>query len=160
NRLNFRHRRQYSHVKALFREALRIGTAGVGSDALTAELEPFDCIDDGFLALARKQNARRLTACLWRLYDVHRSATPEGDQRRTASLRLGQRNAEILASGKYHRTSAGERLHIGIARQKAGELDVWRRQFAKLRRLLSFADHHQLAVRHGAEGFDHEIRAL
>src|SRR5690606_5243082 len=102
-------------------------------------------------------DARRVADAPQRTDDVGRPAPAEGNQRRAAGLRLGERDAEILAAREDHGARTGDSVHIVLALEIAGECDVGRRELLEPGGLLSVAYNDKLQVRHGAEGLDDEI---
>src|SRR5262245_35011149 len=86
-------RLHYGAVEAVLGETARIGAAGQRRDRLPVLLELGDGLFKGGHALALEQDAGRMFGAAQRPDDVAGTSPPEGDQRRAAGLRFGERDA-------------------------------------------------------------------
>ena len=146
-------------VKALDREPAGVPLARRGGDEAEISLEQFDRIPYGRDGLVRKKDACWLVD-IQGPNDIASPTSPEGDQGRAARLRLGQRDAKVLAACKNEGPGRRNGLNVFPSWQVAGELHVGPRERAQSCRLLPLTHHAEAELGHLIERLDDEVGAL
>ena len=151
---------EYRKVEPLLREPGRVHTTGVRRYRHCIFLEQVNCLGYGLDGLTVEEHTCRMAALTKRPDNVAGTSTAEGDQWSAASLGLGKRYPEILASGEHHRTGVRDFFDVFMPRQIAGEDDVGTGKRSQMLGLYFVAYYDQATRRRFAERLDNQIRTL